>query len=91
MPVCVPRAFSNTAGRVYRGALDHCAEPTGLRQETPSPRNPSAEVLKLLIGLILIAAALKVSGLIVHDQSANPHIPDRGRATRLVVDLLSSR
>jgi hypothetical protein len=36
--------------------------------------------LKLLIGLILIAAALKVSGLIVHDQSANPHTPDRRRA-----------
>jgi hypothetical protein len=36
--------------------------------------------LKLLIALILIAAALKVSDLIVHDQSANPRIPDHRRA-----------
>jgi hypothetical protein len=56
LPVCVPRAFSNTAGRVHRAAPDHDVDPidfwqrcaTSLRNCKPPPRDgicPSATVI----------------------------------------------
>ena len=55
LPVCVPRAFSNTAGRVHRAAPDHDADPMVLaavryvteEQQAP-PRDgisPSATII----------------------------------------------